>query len=88
MSRKIAREQAFKILFAIDVGDNSVEEAADIVIPFLKDENQKSFILKEVYGVIENLSQIDKLIEKYSNEWSIERMAATDRIFYEFLYTK
>lgn len=93
LSRKIAREQAFKILFAIDVGDNSVEEAADIVIPFLKDENQKSFILKEVYGVIENLSQIDKLIEKYSNEWSIERMAATDRNIlrisvYEMIFCK
>ncbi|WP_414929837.1 transcription antitermination factor NusB [Tepidanaerobacter acetatoxydans] len=93
LSRKIAREQAFKILFAIDVGNNTVEEASEIVIEFLKDENQKSFILNEVRGVLKNLSNIDIIINKYSDDWSIDRMAATDRnilrlAVYELIYSQ
>jgi N utilization substance protein B len=79
LSRKIARERAFKMLFAIDIGDNTIEEASEIVIYLMKDENQKLFILSEVRGVLENLSKIDKLINKYSDDWTVNRMASTDR---------
>ncbi|WP_303874479.1 transcription antitermination factor NusB [Tepidanaerobacter acetatoxydans] len=93
LSRKIAREQAFKILFAIDVGNNTVEEASEIVIEFLKDENQKSFIQSEVKGVLNNLTNIDKVINKYSDDWTIDRMASTDRnilrlAVYEIIYSQ
>ena len=91
MSRKIARERAFKMLFAIDIGENTIEEASEIVICLLKNENQKVFILSEVMGVLENLSQIDKLINKYSDDWTVNRMASADRnilrlAVYEMLY--
>jgi N utilization substance protein B len=79
LSRKIARERAFKMLFAIDIGENTIEEASEIVINFLKDENQKLFILSEVRGVLDNLSKIDELINKYSDDWTVNRMASTDR---------
>lgn len=91
MSRKIARERAFKILFAIDVGDNTIEEAAEIVIGSLKDEEQKSFIFSEVKGVLDNLPNLDKIINKYSEDWTVSRMSSTDRnilrlAVYEILY--
>lgn len=90
MSRKIARERAFKILFAIDVGDNTIEEASELVIDSQND-GQKFFILKEVNGVLDNLSSIDKVINKYSEDWTVSRMASTDRnilrlAVYEILY--
>ena len=58
---------------------------------FIKNENQKVFILSEVMGVLENLSQIDKLINKYSDDWTVNRMASADRnilrlAVYEMLY--
>lgn len=91
MSRKIARERAFKMLFAVDIGENTVEEASEIVICFLKDENQKLFILSEVRGVLDNMPKIDELINKYSDDWTVNRMASTDRnilrlAVYEILY--
>ncbi len=79
MSRKIAREQAFKILVAIDVGNNTIEEASEIVIGSLKDDNQNSFIFGAVNGVLDNLSNIDNIINKYSQDWTVSRMASTDR---------
>ncbi|NLZ54589.1 MAG: transcription antitermination factor NusB [Thermoanaerobacteraceae bacterium] len=91
MSRKIARELAFKILFAIDVGDNTIEEAAEIVIGSLNDEDQKIFIFREVNGVLNNLPNLDKVINKFSEDWTVSRMASTDRnilrlAVYEILY--
>ena len=38
------------MLFAIDEGDNTIEEAAEIVIPYLKDDDQRFFIFREVKG--------------------------------------
>jgi len=78
LGRKIAREQAFRILFAIDVGGNTIEEASELVIDSLNDD-QKDFAFREVKGVLNNLSSIDNVINKYSEDWTISRMASTDR---------
>ncbi|HHV17463.1 MAG TPA: transcription antitermination factor NusB [Thermoanaerobacterales bacterium] len=91
MSRRTAREKAFKMLFAIDIGDNTIEEASEIVMYLMKNESHKLFILSVVRGVLENLSKIDELINKYSDDWSVNRMASTDRnilrlAIYEILY--
>ena len=79
MSRRTAREKAFKMLFAIDIGDNTIEEASEIVMYLMKNESHKLFILSVVRGVLENLSKIDELINKYSDDWTVNRMASTDR---------
>ena len=91
MSRRTAREKAFKMLFAIDIGDNTIEEASEIVMYLMKNESHKLFILSVVRGVLENLSKINELINKYSDDWSVNRMASTDRnilrlAIYEILY--
>lgn len=91
MSRKTGREQAFKILFAIDVGENTIKEAMEIAIPSLKDEEQKKFVLDEVNGVLNNLESIDEIINKYSGDWKVNRMASSDRnilrlAIYEIVY--
>jgi len=91
LSRKTAREQAFKILFAIDVGENTIEEAMEIAIPSLNDQGQKKFVLDEVNGVLNNLESIDEIINKYSGDWKVNRMASSDRnilriAIYEILY--
>jgi N utilization substance protein B len=91
LSRRTAREKAFKMLFAIDIGDNTIEEASEIVMYLMKNESHKLFILSVVRGVLENLSKIDELINKYSDDWSVNRMASTDRnilrlAIYEILY--
>jgi len=91
LSRRTAREKAFKMLFAIDIGDNTIEEASEIVMYLMKNESHKLFILSVVRGVLENLSKINELINKYSDDWSVNRMASTDRnilrlAIYEILY--
>jgi transcription antitermination protein NusB len=80
MSRHIARELAFKILFQTDVGRNPWQE----VLPRTIEENnlpEKSRIFLEqlVKGTIQELKSIDSEIIKYAQDWKLERMANTDR---------
>lgn len=93
MSRKIARERAFKILFAIDIGENTLEDAQELVVPHLADEKHKKFIFKEVQGVLKNIIEIDNVINKFSSDWAVTRMAAADRnilrlAVYEILFSE
>jgi len=90
LSRKFAREQAFRILFAIDVGGNTIEEASELVLDSLNDD-QKAFVFQEVKGVLDNISNIDEIINKFSEDWTVNRMASADRNIlrlaaYEILY--
>ncbi len=79
MSRKNAREWTFKMLFAIDLGGNTIEEAADIVLARPMREEQKGFVLAQINGILKNQDMIDEIISKYSTDWDLERLAATDR---------
>lgn len=79
MGRKKAREWAFKIIYAMDMGKNTLQDAASIAVPRSIDENQRQFIIDRANGVMRNLKKIDKIINKHSSEWNVERMASTDR---------
>jgi len=79
LSRRTARELAFKMLYAIHEGGNTIEEAAEIVLSRPLNNEQQEFIFKEVRGTLENLDIIDKTIQKYSSAWELKRLASTDR---------
>ncbi|SHM51447.1 NusB antitermination factor [Caldanaerovirga acetigignens] len=79
MSRKLARELSFKILFAIDAGGNTVEEAFKIAVDKPLNEDAKVFVLNEVNGVLERKEQIDDIIDDYSIDWRVERLNVSDR---------
>lgn len=62
---------------------------------FWKDRNPspeiKTFSTELVKGTTENINEIDKLINNYSENWSIDRMPVVDRnilrfAIYEILY--
>jgi len=92
MSRRQARERALQVLFQVDVG------GADPDVAFrLMDEdfgnltNSGDFAKRLVYGVIENLTPIDRIISAVSKDWSLNRIAKVDRnimrmALYEMLY--
>jgi transcription antitermination protein NusB len=80
MSRKRAREIAFKILFQADVGRNPWQEVlprtmAEVNLP----EKSLDFLSASVKGTIAHLKEIDAVITKYAVDWRLERIANTDR---------
>lgn len=85
MNRRQARENVLKILFEIDVGEG---DATEVINDFfskirvnkntVKDRNMIYF--KEIVeGTIENLKNIDSIIEKYSIDWKLDRLANVDK---------
>ena len=86
-NRRIAREMALKILFQVDLVHCNVNEASSYTFQ-VEDIWQygdtdtdaiTSFCLELVKGVLPNLTEIDVLIEKHANNWTLERMANIDR---------
>lgn len=80
MSRRLAREIAFKILFQADVGRNPWQE----VLPRALEETtlpdkSRDFLVAAVKGTIAHLREVDDYITKYAVDWRLERMANTDR---------
>lgn len=80
MSRRLAREVAFRALFQIDVGKGNPQTAMRYAregFKFSPDEEQ--FIAKLVSGTLEKLPDIDELIEKNLVKWEMKRISAVDR---------
>ncbi|MDD3656780.1 MAG: transcription antitermination factor NusB [Atribacterota bacterium] len=84
-NRRVAREMALKILFQVDLVHCNVNEASSYTfqIEDLLQCNDSdsiiSFSQDLVKGVLANLNEIDALIRKHANNWSLERMANIDR---------
>lgn len=66
-TRRKAREEAFKILFQLDINEQIDSE---YISPFME---------RLVSGVLEHKKKIDQLIEKYLINWTIERLSVVDK---------
>jgi len=92
LSRRKAREFAFKVLFQVDQVDAPPRVAFDYLLEenYLDDKN-RSFSWELIQGCINNLPEIDKKIANYSRDWTIDRMSSVDKNImriaaYEILY--
>jgi N utilization substance protein B len=91
-TRRKSRELAMQALFCMDTLKNESDELLEGLSGMLElapDINR--FYMTLIKGVIDNKSQIDKLIEQFSSNWKISRMGCVDRNIlriaaYEILY--
>lgn len=92
MSRRLARQKAFQVLFQVDVGRTPLElawqqvlEGGRLAEPYL------GYARLLVDGTLAHLEEIDRLISRHSFDWRLERMGSVDRNVlrlgvYELLY--
>ncbi len=91
--RSRAREVALQILFEDDVNPRtSVAETKAFLHARLKSRELEEFAMALILGVRRNLSELDAMLEQTAENWSVKRMAPTDRNVlrsgaYEMLYT-
>jgi len=82
-ARTKARKRALDVLYGADVRQESVADALDRESRRALDEPQRlsswEYAREIVEGVMQHSTEIDELIETYSQGWSIERMPAVDR---------
>ena len=80
ITRHQAREIAVQFLYQMDINQNSIEEN----LANLKEERpelnlQDYFLTDLIYGVNEQLEQLDQQINNNTTNWKVERMAKVDR---------
>ncbi len=92
LNRSEARKIIMTILYQIVVYDknNMIYEVEDVIKENLEIDNE--FVKDIVYGVITYQNDLDKIANKYLNNWTIDRLGSTDIAIlrmgiYELLYT-
>lgn len=95
MSRRSrAREVALQILFEDDVNPRaSVEDTKSFLKARLNSRELEEFAMSMILGVRRNLAELDALLEATADNWTVKRMASTDRNVlrlgaFELLYTE
>lgn len=79
MGRRASREIAMKLLYQLEIQkDDRMEQIKSVL-----DENNitgkdRQYILDVLEGVEKNLAYIDRLIEKHSKGWKINRISKVD----------
>ena len=91
-NRRKSRELAMQALFYMDMNQNDSNELLELFcLNFTFSKKARPFFLKLIKGVIQAKPEIDSIIETYSDNWKINRMACVDRnimriAVYELLY--
>ena len=92
--RRKAREGALQILYRIDIAEGGGNEAFGPEMHGLAPGTEaRRYCSEIVKGVTEEKDVIDREIEKYSENWSMERMAVVDRnilrvAVYELMFSR
>ena len=76
MTRKIAREEAFILIFEKAFNDSSIEEILELAKE-VRELEVDDYINKVFSGVFEKIEEIDALISENAVGWRIERISKT-----------
>ena len=76
MKRRTAREKALQAIFQIDMSGAAAEDALEHV---LDGSPSDQYLQRLVIGTAEKMEEIDEVIIKHLEKWSIKRLANVDR---------
>ena len=80
MSRRLARDVAFRALFQIDVGQSRIKTAIKHSLDGVNlSSDEVVFVNGLVTGVFKHRSCLDEIIRKHLIKWELDRLSAVDR---------
>ncbi len=80
MSRRKAREYAFKVLFQVDQVTARPVEALNYLLQESElAEKDVKFSRELIAAAVKNLEEIDGVIAAFASDWTLDRMPAVDR---------
>ena len=78
--RRKSREVALQVLYQLNITTKDVHKTlAQFLGHFSGNEEKDDFMERRVLGGLEHCKEIDRLIEKYSENWRLDRMTIIDR---------
>ena len=79
-TRHHARMAVVSLLYAFDLGNQSIADYTDEILEDKKIRNkQKEFALDLFRGVMDNLASVDEAIIKHLKDWDFERLGSVER---------
>jgi N utilization substance protein B len=90
--RRKSREFALQVLYQLNITKQNVITAlTQFQEHFLSNGKTDAFLRRLVLGVLEHFPELDRLIEKYSENWRLDRINIIDRnilrmALFELLY--
>jgi len=79
-TRHQARMAVVSLLYAYDLGNQSIADFSDEILEEKKIRNkQRDFALDLFKGVTEHLSEIDEAIVKHLKDWDFDRLGSIER---------
>ncbi len=79
-TRHQARMAVVSLLYAYDLGNQSIADFSDEILEEKKIRNkQRDFALDLFKGVTEHLEKVDKAIVKHLKEWDFDRLGSIER---------
>jgi len=92
-TRHHARMAVVSLLYAYDLGNQSIGEYTDEILEDKKIRNkQKEFAMTLFRGVMDHIEKVDEAIEKHLKEWDFDRLGSIERATlrlgaYEIMFT-
>jgi N utilization substance protein B len=92
-TRHHARMAVVSLLYAFDLGNQSIGEYTDEILEDKKIRNkQKEFAMTLFTGVMDHLEKVDEAIVKHLKEWDFDRLGSIERATlrlgaYEIMFT-
>ncbi|HDP69844.1 MAG TPA: transcription antitermination factor NusB [Actinobacteria bacterium] len=93
IERRKGRRIALETLYQKEISGDSLKEIIETRRRVKKGERSLEFTVKLIEGVEKHWGEIDKLIKRHADNWSLDRMPIVDRNIirigiYEMLYEK
>ena len=96
MKRSAAREEAFKLLYSLEIQKENLDEQLEIYFENeeITEQEIKEYISGVIKGIENNISDIEnKISENLKKDWKIERISKINLVLlklaiYEILYTE
>jgi transcription antitermination protein NusB len=82
-SRRIAREQALKVLYSVVIGDREPSDALREVVGEGADGEQRAFVKELALGTLEYAAEADRIVSPLLEGWALERLPTIDRLLLE-----
>jgi N utilization substance protein B len=78
--RRKSREFALQVLYQLNITkQDAIQTLTQFEGHFLSDGEADEFLKRLVLGVLEHFPELDRLIEKYSENWRLDRIDIIDR---------
>ena len=79
-NRRIVREKCLQVLYAFQLGGDSLTNLTQSMIVDIKNQNDRNFAEQLINFVVANQKELEERIKERVSNWELDRIAVLDKI--------